>query len=701
MLKKFLLATLIVLAYANASSAEVITVPLYKLAPVKAVDLKCINGVYSLQIPVPERWRIKRATLGFDYVNSTNLISEISQLVVKLDNYPLAQRKLSAQFPEGNMSVDIPVSMLKSGYHTLTFQTAQHFSRECERPCSPDLWTTINLDRAALRVEYELAPVPLKLSYINNYIFDPKTFPYGEVNIVTADNSSNTLTLAGIVASGIAKRFDYKKVYFSMSRSPKAGMDNVLIGDGKFVEQHLGNNVRVSGPLLKITHLKADTTHALIVVSGNNTDEIKLAAETLANISHSFPGTDEARPTEFKLPEIIPYSGRLVLSADKKYDLKTLNLNTHTFEGINPAPKDITFRLPSDFLIKENQYADLVLNFVYSPGMRGDSVMTIMLNNRSVRAIHLNQAGGDNIEGYKIHIPTYLFKPGNNTLSFVPVLVPNVKECDLLMSNNMFLTLFENSTLYFPPMPHFVELPAIELFMLNAFPFTRWPDGYDTLVYVAKADEYTVASAMNVIGMMTQKNGFPLFGIKVSVEKPDSWKGELIVIGDVMSIPDELKAAAPLKLLNPGTVPYQVIRNWEGEANLAYSKQTSGLGPGLGALMEFESPYKRGRTALMFTASNTGDVWALTNALLEAHVQAASAGDMVLVDLTTQPEYRISSLSAGGKYSTGKLGRLFFIDYYLYSYPLVYQILIIVLIASSGLALFFYIRKVRRRRLNA
>jgi hypothetical protein len=74
---------------------------------------------------------------------------------------------------------------------------------------------------------------------------------------------------------------------------------------------------------------------------------------------------------------------------------------------------------------------------------------------------------------------------------------------------------------------------------------------------------------------------------------------------------------------------------------------------------------------------------------------------MVLVDLTTQPEYRISSLSAGGKYSTGKLGRLFFIDYYLYSYPLVYQILIIVLIASSGLALFFYIRKVRRRRLNA
>lgn len=699
MIRKFLLATLVILAYANGALAEVITVPLYKLAPVKAVDLKCINGAYSIQIPVPERWRIKRATLGFDYVNSTNLISEISQLVVKLDDYPLAQRKLSSQFPEGSMSVDIPAGMLKSGYHTLTFQTAQHFNRECERPCSPDLWTTINLDRAALRVEYEAQPVPLKLSYINNYLFDPKTFPHGEVNIVTADNSSDTLTLAGIAASGIARRFDYKKVYFSMSRSPRAGMDNVLVGDGRFVEQQLG--VKVNGPLLKITHLKADALHALIVVSGNNTDEIKLAAETLANISHSFPGTDEARPAEFKLPEIIPYSGRLVLSADKKYDLKTLNLDTHTFEGINPGPRDITFRLPSDFLIKENQYADLVLNFVYSPGMRGDSVMTIMLNGRSVRAIHLNQAGGDNIEGYKIHIPTYLFKPGNNTLSFAPVLVPNTKECDLLMANNMFLTLFENSTLYFPAMPHFVELPAIELFMLNAFPFTRWPDGYDTLVYIAKADEYTVSSAMNVIGMMTQKNGFPLFGIKVGVEKPDSWNGELIVIGDDKSIPDELKASAPLKLLTPGTVPYQVIRNWEGEANLAYSKQTSGFGPGSGALMEFESPYKRGRTALMFTASNTGDVWALTNAMLEAHVQAGSVGDMVLVDLTTQPEYRVSSLSAGGKYSTGKLGRLFFIDYYLYSYPLVYQILIIVLILASGLVIFFYIRKVRRRRLNA
>jgi len=50
-----------------------------------------------------------------------------------------------------------------------------------------------------------------------------------------------------------------------------------------------------------------------------------------------------------------------------------------------------------------------------------------------------------------------------------------LKLCDAVRTDGLFATIYENSTLVFPNMPHFVELPKIELFGLNGFPFTRWP----------------------------------------------------------------------------------------------------------------------------------------------------------------------------------------------------------------------------------
>ncbi len=120
---------------------------------------------------------------------------------------------------------------------------------------------------------------------------------------------------------------------------------------------------------------RTDQFHSLLVVSGKTSDEIKLAAETLTGMTIPFPGTDEMTAFEFTLPEITLYGGRLVLTADKDYAFKMLNLATHTFEGFNPAPMNLIFRLPVDFLIKQNQYAVVSLNFTYGAGMRPDSAI--------------------------------------------------------------------------------------------------------------------------------------------------------------------------------------------------------------------------------------------------------------------------------------------------------------------------------------
>ena len=706
--KKILIIAAVFCLFSTGVHAQVMKIPLYKLTPDTTVELKCIQGEYRLAIPIPERWKMKTAVLRLRYVNSSGLLKDKSQLVVRMNNTTIGQVKLNPLEPEGSVALPIPVALLKSDYNYLTFSAAQHYAAECEQFCSPNLWTTLNFFDSTLDVEYDLVPVSLQLSEISHFLFDPKIMPNGDVHIVTENLSSEAVTQAGVVASGVARKFDYRKVYFTLSNDIKPGQDNILIGNKKFIEAFLnrkGIDIKVPGPFLKIMHLPVgkdaeSRNYALLVVSGNTPDEIKIAAETLAHMSLPYPGTDELVVKDFKLPDIRLYSGRQVLTADKDYTFKTLEFGTTTFAGFNPASKHISFRLPADFLIKPNQYAKINLNFAYGAGMRNDSVMNISINDKVVRVVHLSNQNGENVEGYRIDLPTYLFKPGYNTIRFSPVMNPVARECDLLRPEGFFITLFENSTLFFPSMPHFVEMPKIELFLLDGFPITRWPDGYESMFYLTRADSDTVASALNVIGIISQKNGYPLFGTKISFEKPVKWKGEIIVIGDAKSIPQDFISGAPLKLGEKSVVPYPVIRDWESETSLAMSGQLSSIGPDLGIVMEFQSPYKTGRSVLQITGASTKEVLAASKAILEPAVQDQMKGDLILIDLNSSPDYRVKALSAGSNYYTGERGTFFMVEYYFYKYTYLNYILMSLIVLLLSIVLYYFLQKIRRKRMH-
>ena len=705
-------AILYFLSSGNESVAETIKLPLYKLAPVKSVDLKCLTADYTIPIPIPERWKVNKVTLSFDYVNSTGLLAGKSRMMIRINNYPVSQINLNPLAPDGSVKLSMPSSRFVSGYNNLTFAVSQHYTTECEYPCAADLWTTIKLDQASLEIDYSLKPVPAKISSISDFLFDPKLLPMGEVNLVLENTNQDIVSVAGIVASGIAKRFDYKKVIFSTSSDVKPGYDNILVGSKGFLQKFLQSKglqpPQVPGPLLKIMHLPApgtgrapaalDPSHALIIVSGVDSDQLKLAAETLAIISSSFPNDDEMIVTEFRLPEIPMYGGKLVVTPEKKYTFKTLNFNTHTFKGINSNHRQLVFRLPADLRIKPNLYVDLSLFYSFGAAIRSDSVLNISLNDTKVRAIQLDNIKGDAIEGYKIRIPTFMFKPGDNVFNFEAILTPtNGNVCENPQTENLFLTIFSNSTMQFPEMPHFTELPNLELFMLNGFPFTRWPDGHGTTVFLTRKDANTIGAALNLIGMITQKNGYPLFEVKFTYDDPKKFDGELIIVGDIPSIPEKYKDKAPLKLAKETTVPYPIMRSWNDEKTLAYSSQITSFKTGKGALMEFHSPYTEGRTVLLLTAPTTNDMMIMGDAITDSVVQASSSGDLVLVDLI-QPEYKVASIAVGKKYLSGKSGNVSTFDRYLYVYPWFYYLLAVFLTISLSFLVFVLLKKYRKKR---
>ncbi len=709
-MKKLAITFLPALCFIAAARAETITLPLQKFTALSSMEMRCTSGTQSVSIPVPDRWKIRKAVLSLRYTVSNNVLGDLSQMTVRINDEPIAQTKLNQQNPSALTDIQIPVTHLKPGYNTLDFDVVQHYLRgQCELPCGPDLWTNISLMDSTLQIEYDLKPLPLKLGEVTGLIFDAKQFPEAAVNIVTENTNRDSVTLAAIVASGIARRFDYRKVKFGFSNQIKQGMDNVLIGSEQFANSLGSSNgqpsVSSDAGLLRISHLPnnaggVDDKHALLVITGEKSAALKVVAETLASMTLPYPGTGEMSSYGFNMSDISMYSGRQTITADKTYDFKTLNQSTYSFEGLNPNPIILSFRLPPDFLIKQNQYAKLSINLSYGAGLRPGSGINVVVNDKPLRAIQLDAVGGSYVDGYKVDIPTYLFKPGANTISFAPSFnMQGLQLCDAVRTDGLFATIYENSTLYFPNMPHFVELPKVELFALNGFPFTRWPDGFETIIYLPEQDTASIETALNVAGMITQKNGFPLFSTQVRFDEPKGWNGELLVIGKASSIPKSIMDAAPMGFTGITNVPYPVSRGWDSEAAISNSKQQSGLGHGIGAVMEFESVYKKGRTIILLTAESGEDLMVLGDAVLDPNVQGSMKGDAALIELTS-PKYKVTSMAVGKKYTTGDKGDVSFIDSFLHEYLYAFYGLVVVLIIA--LAMFGYrgLRRYRAKRVE-
>ena len=705
-------AALSVLAPCDAAWAETVKIPLPKLAPARSVDLKCIAAEQALQIPIPARWDVKRAVLSFEYVNSSALLAGTSRMAVKLNKTPISQINLNPLAPEGSVKLVIPGSAFQTGYNDLSFAVSQHYTRDCEQPCAADLWTTLKLDKAEMEIEYSLKPVPVKLSSVSDFLFDPRILPSGAVNLVLENRNADLVTIAGVVASGVARRFDYRKVLFTTSNDIKPGSDNIVIGRKGFVAGLLQAKgltpPNIIGPFLKVLPLpasgpapaSADPNHALLVVSGATIDHLKLAASTLSIISPSFPNSDELVATGFRLADIPMYGGKQTVTYDRDYTFKNLDFTTVTLQGFNATARDIAFRLPADVLIKPNLYVDMSLYYAYGAALGPGSVINILLNGKHVRAIPLDNVKGDLIEGYKLRIPTYLFKPGDNYLRIEAAMIPlNNKSCENMLIDNLFLTIFDHSTLHFPQLPHFAELPNLELFMLNGFPLTRWPDGKGSTFYLADNDPATLDAALNLAGVISQKNGYPLFGTQFTYTDPKKFDGELIIVGNIAAIPEQYRQQAPLKLAGESTVPYPFTRNWNDDKTVAVSKQISALRPGKGALMEFLSPFTEGRTVVMMTAATPHDLETLSDALTESSVQAACTGDLALVDLEN-PEYKVDSLLVGKKYISGRSGDVSAVKRYLYYNPWLYYLAVALIIIALSLLLFYLLKQYRKRRLK-
>lgn len=259
-------------------------------------------------------------------------------------------------------------------------------------------------------------------------------------------------------------------------------------------------------------------------------------------------------------------------------------------------------------------------------------------------------------------------------------------------------------------MPHRVELPRLDLLFLNGFPYTRWPDGFETLIVLSQVNPATTNATLNLIGMLTQKNGYPLFGVKIGTDPKVQWDKEIIMVGRANTVPQEYYEKAPLKLGEINKVAYPVYQNWDIHTGMAWSQQTSNVSSDKGIIMQFSSPFKEGRTATLLTATSDEGMERLGRALLEPKVQGGITGDLVFVDYIEDKfkllkfgdgqDFKVTAMKVGGSYNTGKGGEISAVDFYLSSYPWLYWLLLFSIIFIIAAISFVVMRRRKKRRLT-
>ncbi|ROQ89896.1 cellulose biosynthesis cyclic di-GMP-binding regulatory protein BcsB [Desulfosoma caldarium] len=716
-------------------------VPLPQLVPVSVHKLQGAYSGFDVSLPVPERWRVHDAVLTFSYVNSTALLRQNSRLIVELNGHPLAQVVLEPQAPEGKVSVRLPPDLLTPGYNNLSFKVTQHYVLNCEDATAPELWTTLKLDEAYLDWTVSLKPVPLQLSALPTVVFDPVNPRPERVHIVVASTSLDDARRAMLAASGVALRFAYRPVEFSVSDTLKPGCDNLVVGSPDFLFQLLGASApNPEGAYLEVRSMPTspaetgdveptvDSTHALILVSGPDEAALTKALQALAFVSFPFPDTPMTVVHDVVPPSVSPYEARGMLQLDRTYTFQDLGFSSVTFQGYRPAPSILRFRLPSDILIKPHKYAALSLHIAYSAGMRKDSVLALFLNGKFFSSIPLNEKAGAHYQGYRISFPTYLLRPGENELAFHPVLTPLITgECTLIQTNHLLLTVFDDSTFHVPGISHWAELPDLELFFKDGFPFARHPDGREAALWIPRGDFASVEAAINLVALMSQKVGYPPLGLQVWDRLPQNPAVNVLAVAPLNALPGKLLESAPYQLVSPVGAAYPVpsppasiasqqdgwinerLRRLLGrttpiqetsQGRLALTKQTGGLSPHRAALMEYRLPGTSDRTLLVLTAQDASVMARAARSLWEFETQGACRGDLALLSWDGS-KTRVDSLRVSTPYRVGTLTPLTRLDFFVYRYPWAFALSVLVALALVSYLVYLMLKRIRRRRLSA
>lgn len=536
------------------------------------IRLMGIQNSVQVNFPVSARQRLSDVDLTL-YVTNSIALNDRSHMAVAVNGVVIGQLPFRAQHPETRAHIAIPAELLQAGYNQLTFNVAQHATENCEDPASPELWSEIDTTRSTL--SYHITPQPIKPTLAElPQLMDKRLLGHYTLTIATAGRFDASLIEAGgLVAQTAALSRDYASLGIRHAKVPApakgskaahaiaalpdelfADGDGVLLGSRDELAPWLDKKTyaRAAEPLLAIFPFGAQGERFVLLVTGADNAQVWQAARTLVQAYTTLPPTAQVNIREMGA---VTAKARPTLQPATRYAFADFDFTTATRQGIHPQEMMIRFWVPADHFAYPNSKLTLSLHLAYGAGFGAQSVLNVFLNNHFEHAVRLAEPLGGVFYDYRVSVPINSLVPGWNELQFRPLLVPQRAEgrCQPIYTENLLLTLFDDSSLESADMMQLTELPDLALFGRTAFPFAGGRHNGPLQLALTGHERGTVEAAWTMLGKLAQINSAPL--LEIHAVAPEKANGNTLLVGQLDKVPAQLLKLSPLHTAGggPGT----------------------------------------------------------------------------------------------------------------------------------------------------
>jgi hypothetical protein len=347
--------------------------------------IKAIYDQETVHFPFAEGRKVSSAVLNLHLSHSPKLLPELSDLVIGLNNEPVANLIFSADNANDSViAIALPVEALKPGDNVLVFRFNLHLiNNGCSDVGSADLWAKIFSD-STITFDGSDAPGVIDLSRFPEPFATFSTIPGNpQVSIILpADPTPAELSAATEIAAslGQAGSWEFPPLWaFTYDQLDQARADS----DALIVIDTSGRNplANSASPGLTETLSPFNSNQIMLIVSGADDAALLQSADLLSTQSARALLSGAHVPPANIVPQSTP-------DRETRMAFLALGLQTNRVRGIGLHDLYYPIDVPYDW--KTTSDASVDLRFTHGRGLSSASLMTALINGFEVANVRLD-----------------------------------------------------------------------------------------------------------------------------------------------------------------------------------------------------------------------------------------------------------------------------------------------------------------------
>ena len=538
---------------------------------VHTIEMRGPHSYYSVRFALPNTLVPYSAALSLHYNLDPALDPHTTSLRITLNGGSAIATITPQSGPhpdKGSADVEVIVpsnQLVRNNTLTFEFTGSGMMQREDQAQSailariSPDSAIEVSGDR--LRLQNDLGQLPLPI--FDNELQSTTTIPF----VFLSQPSSKTLEAAGAVASWFGLLVSSKPVRFAVSIGEIPKGDVVLFSDHRSdlpATLHLPAD---SGPLFALRDNPSDPLGTVLVIAGDDEDQLLAAARTLSLTKKAGPST----PTQglplsgdtMPVPDLLMPAPRGIADAPRWLPLANgarlaSCSSPDKLQTGDSSSIPVYFHMPPNVFYGERENIKLHLHYNYNAASVGaGSALRVVVNGELVNETAL--PSGDSIAERiaLVPIPVSVLRPFGNTVlfnfDFIPANADTSQSSDATALKGEVLC---DSSLDLHGLVLWTQMPNLELFANAGFPFTQKADLSSTTVILPNVPEPgEIALYLHLMGHFGAQTGYP--ALRVTVAAPNvviSSVRDYLVLGSVANQPafTSLQRSLPVTLDSKG-----------------------------------------------------------------------------------------------------------------------------------------------------